>query len=198
MNVHVRPTWPKVIPRLLEILYAVTAVASALAAVLAWTAKLRWSREFGAAKDAQIAAKQAEIASLERECTALRELTPMRVREYFLSVKEQLEEYNDRLRWERDAAVAALREKERETEILQRRGDDALAALSQLEGFKLERVAAVLERHMMDITNRHEVASQVTLDVISRLPRFESSMLHELHDVVDMARTTVREADGLK
>lgn len=186
------------VAKMLETLYAITAVASAGAAILAWLAKLRWSREFSAAKEAQIAAKQAEIASLEREVAVLRELTPMRVREYFLSVKEQLEEYNDRLRWERDAAVAALQEKERETEMLKRRGDDALAALSELDGLKLGRVAAVLERHMLDIASRRVAASEITLEVISRLPRLEPNVVRELHRVLEMARDAVLDADQRK
>jgi len=55
---------------------------------------LRWSQEYTSAKEAEIAAKNAQLQTLEREITSLRELTPMKIREYFLSVKGQLEEYN--------------------------------------------------------------------------------------------------------
>ena len=73
-------------------IYAFAAIASSLAAVLAWAAKLWWSKEFGAAKDEIIRAREAQIGLLESEVQNLKELTPMKIREYFLSVKVQLEE----------------------------------------------------------------------------------------------------------
>jgi chromosome segregation ATPase len=77
---------------------------SALAAALAWAAKLWWSKEYAAAKDetikakdAEVKAKEALIQTLEREIETFREFTPMKIREYFLSVTAQLNEYNDSL-----------------------------------------------------------------------------------------------------
>ena len=76
------------------VLPAVTTLGALVAAILAWAAKLRWSKEFGAAKDAQIAslqsqitnltnthtelikAKDVHIAVLEREIKGLQELSP--------------------------------------------------------------------------------------------------------------------------
>jgi chromosome segregation ATPase len=80
-------------------------------AVLAWVAKIRWSQEYAAAKDEIIRSKDAEIKVLEREIDELRELNPMKVREYFLSMKVQLEEYNDRLQEEKKSLQVELREK---------------------------------------------------------------------------------------
>lgn len=68
-----------------------SALASAVAAVLAWAAKLRWSKEYAAAKDEVIRAKDAQIELLRNGIENLRSLTPMKIREYFLSVKKQLE-----------------------------------------------------------------------------------------------------------
>lgn len=94
------------------LLYAVSAVASALAAVLAWAAKLLWSKEYAAAKDEIIGAKQAQIELLKNEIENLRNLTPMKIREYFISVKEQLEEYIDSLQGQLDNAHAEIQEKD--------------------------------------------------------------------------------------
>src|ERR1051325_1710512 len=120
-------------------IYAISALASALAAVLAWAAKLWWAKEYSAAKDETIKAKEAQIASLKAEIDSiqllcgetakakdaqietlkneiqnLRELTPMKIREYFLSVKGQLEEYNDKLQEELKTAYDEIEKKDSE------------------------------------------------------------------------------------
>jgi hypothetical protein len=95
-------------------IYAVAALASSLAAVLAWASKLWWAKEYAAAKDETIQAKEAQIELLKTEVQNLRDLTPMKLREYFLSVKEQLEEYNDELREELEAARKEIQKKESE------------------------------------------------------------------------------------
>jgi hypothetical protein len=95
-------------------IYAVAALASSLAAMLAWASKLWWAKEYAAAKDETIHAKEAQIELLKTEVQNLRELTPMKLREYFLSVKEQLEEYNDKLREELEADRKEIQKKESE------------------------------------------------------------------------------------
>ena len=95
-------------------IYAFAALASSLAAVLAWASKLWWAKEYAAAKDETIHAKEAQIELLKTEVQNLRELTPMKLREYFRSVKEQLEEYNDELREELEAARKEIQKKESE------------------------------------------------------------------------------------
>ncbi len=101
----------------MDILLVISSLASALAAVLAWTAKLWWGKEYSAAKNETIKAKDAQIELLQREVQNYRELTPMKIREYFLSVKEQLEEYNNALKAELD---------EKEATIERMRADDDL------------------------------------------------------------------------
>lgn len=94
--------------------YAISALASALAAVLAWASKLWWAKEYSAAKDETIKAKDAQIETLKNEIQNLRELTPMKLREYFLSVKEQLEEYNDILQGKLKKAQEEIEKKDSE------------------------------------------------------------------------------------
>jgi hypothetical protein len=75
---------------------------------LAWAAKLRWSAEYKNTKEAQVKlleeqvksikdSKDAHIAMLEKEIQNLRELTPMKMREYLVTTKQTLEEYNNSL-----------------------------------------------------------------------------------------------------
>lgn len=75
---------------LIAVIYAVGALLSALAAFLAWAARLWWGKEFAAAKDETIHAKEAQIAVLKEQFDATvkakdaqlesyKELTPVRV-----------------------------------------------------------------------------------------------------------------------
>lgn len=94
------------------ILSLITSLVSAIAAVLAWIAKLRWSKEYAAAKDEVIRAKEAQIELLKAEIQTLRELSPVKIREYFVSVKTQLEEYIDLQKSQIKDAESALSQKE--------------------------------------------------------------------------------------
>lgn len=102
------------------------AALSAGASVLAWLAKLRWGQEYAAAKDETIKAKQAQIEALELSLRELKELSPMRIREYSISVKEQLEEYNETLKAENERSGQVieglhLQLSERDQELLKTR-----------------------------------------------------------------------------
>jgi len=68
---------------------------SLVAAVLAWAAKIVWSTEFRKAKEAQIDA-------LKSQLEALRDLTPMKLREYVVATRriyeEKIQELEEKLR----------------------------------------------------------------------------------------------------
>jgi hypothetical protein len=105
-----------------EIFAWIAAVLSAAASVLAWAARLFWGKEFAAAKDETIRAKEAQLATKdenikakEAQIAALtdrlkeeKELNPMKIREYFVSVKQQLEEYIERLKGDLTKAQGQL------------------------------------------------------------------------------------------
>jgi hypothetical protein len=113
----------------MEWVYAFAAAASALSAVLAWIAKIYWSKEFAVAKDEIIKAKDAQMALVERENLSLKELTPMKIREYFISVRTQLEENIDSLK-------SSLSEATKEIEIR----DNQIAELIQHGGAQAEEI----------------------------------------------------------
>ena len=91
----------------MDIISAIITIGSLIAAILAWVAKLKWSKEFEKAKDETIKAKEAQITALEREVKSLQDMTPMKLREYFDSVKLQLEEYNEELQKQLDIERSA-------------------------------------------------------------------------------------------
>lgn len=145
----------------MEWISGIAALSGGLAAVLAWLAKIYWSREFAAAKDEIVKAKDAQIELLKNENAGLKDLTPMKIREYFLSVKQQLEEYNDNL-W-RDLQVARQEIQDREVEIceLKNVGTEKQVDLLRLEKERdelraatasLENVTASRERQGSSLT----------------------------------------------
>jgi len=117
-------------------LYGIITILSLLAAVLAWVAKLRWSKEYIAAKDEIIKAKEAQIGVLREQIQGLKELTPMKIREYFESVKSQLEEFNEMLKLQLEAAQIEITQKTTEIDKLSTEGDKRSTELQKLESEK--------------------------------------------------------------
>jgi hypothetical protein len=145
-------------------IYAIAALFSALAAVLAWAAKLWWAKEFKAAKDETIKAKDAQIELLKTQIEGLRELSPMKVREYFLSVKEQLEEFINDLQNQLQEARADIEQKSELIGKLQNEGRVHEAEVKRLsdEIANLEAFAKAIEGEGSKLLNTfarsHELA----------------------------------------
>jgi DNA repair exonuclease SbcCD ATPase subunit len=141
-----------------ELLSSITALLAALAAVLAWAAKLWWGKEYADAKDEIIKAKDAQIAVLEREVKSLSELTPMKLREYFVSVKEQLEEYNNTLHEQLKEAKIDLQRADEQVKLLTTQGEATSGELArlQLERDELRTVVASLETQQQNIESQQK------------------------------------------
>jgi len=77
----------------LALLQLITALACAGAAGLLWMTRARLLREAGPLAAERLQARDARIAALERESAALRELTPIKIREYLIHAHEQLRAY---------------------------------------------------------------------------------------------------------
>jgi hypothetical protein len=174
--------------------YALAAVLSALAACLAWAARVRWSSDFAAAKDETIRSKDTQIQALQRskdemiqakdaqlqtlqlQLDNLRELTPMKIREYFINMKERLEEFNDSLKRQLLEAARLIAQKQDEIDTLQARGTGQKAKIE-----KLEREKAVLEQRTA------ELAERVT--VLEREERPFAQALNEWVAAADSSRS---------
>jgi len=94
-------------------------LASVLAAILAWVAKLRWSKEYSDAKNAtlnakdeQIKTKQAYVELVERENRSLQGQTPEKLLERYKAIQKQLEEALEKVGNQLDAAKAELQTKD--------------------------------------------------------------------------------------
>lgn len=118
----------------MEWIQAIAAIASGLAAVLAWVAKIRWSNEFAAAKDETIRAKEAQmnvkderISDLKEKIEWLRQFNPQSIQENYISAINQLDEINSHLNREieelkmevanRDSLLSELSESKSEDQM---------------------------------------------------------------------------------
>jgi DNA repair exonuclease SbcCD ATPase subunit len=155
-------------PRLTDLLYAIAAVSSAVAAVLAWVAKLWWGKEYAAAKQEIIEAKNAQIQALEREIESLKSLTPMKIREYFLSVRQQLEEYNNALQDELNRAKTEIAQRNQELTRLEGLGAEKAAEVQQLkqERDRLREVSGNLEKEVTKVRSRDERAVLIDMATV--------------------------------
>jgi hypothetical protein len=77
----------------LELLQLLTALASAGAAGLLWVVRSRLLRQAQALDAERLLAKDAQIEALTREAEALRDLTPIKIREYLVETHAQLRDY---------------------------------------------------------------------------------------------------------
>jgi chromosome segregation ATPase len=163
----------------MEWLYIISAIASSLAAVLAWAAKLWWGREFASAKDEIIKAKEVQIELLKDEINSLKELTPMKVREYFLSVREQMEEYNDLLKNQLDEAQKELNKKQEEIENLKQEGDKTAGEIEKLEAERqsIADAAKTLEDQLSTLRKKYESQDAI----IFRIPKIDTDIYKNIN-----------------
>src|SRR5205823_134025 len=127
---------------------------------------LWWAKEYGAAKDEIIRAKEAQIEQLKGEIQSLHDLTPMKIREYFVSVTTQLEEYNDRLKQEIDKARVEIEQKNQAIARYSQDTDLAIDELNKLKAEKsrLEDKAESFEKQLSDLLPITKLANRQVLE----------------------------------
>jgi len=86
-----------------------TGLVSAAGAFISWLAKLRWSSEMLAVKEAQLAAKDEIIRLKQVEIDLLQELSSPKLREHYQSTKAQLEEIIESLKSDNEASREQIR-----------------------------------------------------------------------------------------
>ena len=179
-----------------QLIPLVASLASAVAAILAWVAKIRWSDEYSRAKDETIKAKdtlievkdaqlqtlitnkdeiikakEEQIKVLEREVHSLNELTPMKIREYFLSVREQMEEYNTLLQAQLEAAHKELSLRKIEIAELLEKGEKSASEIEKLdkERQSIAEAAATLENQLSELQQKFENQKEILV----RMPKID-------------------------
>jgi len=172
-----------------------TALISSIAAVLAWIAKIRWSKEFSDAKDEIIKAKEAQISALENEIRFLHELSPMKIREYFLSVRSQLEEIIDDKEGKLTKAKSELKAKESELSQLQNlwqsKKENVEWEINSGVTVTLEGWANSMENRSQEANGHTNRVTDLTVDLAKKLGIADSQIVHIrrgaiLHDIGKM------------
>ncbi len=150
-------------------------IGSLLVATLAWVAKIRWSKEFISAKDEILKSKDEQIKILEREIASLREMTPMKLREYFLSVKQQLEEYNAALQLSLQELKEELEEKRIQIEDFEKRSLTRPADVSP----PLEEIAE-LKKIVQDESEKTQIRGNEFLTKIRQFADIASGVIQTI------------------
>ncbi len=117
----------------LGIILILTALLNCVAAVLAWIAKIQWSKEYREAKDEIIRAKEAQISTLKEHIATLEKLNPAILKEWYQKGLEMAKTYisqvEDQLKEAKTKIVALEHEKGQNQKLY----EDATNAYNALE-----------------------------------------------------------------
>lgn len=145
-------------------------LGSVIAAILAWVAKLRWSKEYTDAKDAvisakddQIKTKQSHIEFLDRQIDALKEQTPEKLREHYKSIQQGLEEFNEKQKKQLSELKLELKERDSKLEGASER-ENSLREEIKLKEDQIQRVRSELAQTQVLQASAKRLAS-ITLDL---------------------------------
>ncbi len=165
----------------MEIAYILGTILSGAAAVLAWLAKIYWSKEYISAKDEIIKAKEAQIEQLKSQVQHYKDLTPMKIREYFESMKEQLEEYNDSLQRKLENTKDQLEKKNEELKKLEQYDQEKASTIANIkdEKEKLEEQVSELETDLEKLRINEEEFNTI------KIPKIDTSAFANAAKVIN-------------
>lgn len=158
----------------MEWMNGVITLLSIVAAILAWAAKLRWSKEYREAQDKIVEAKDAQIEVLREQIKGLREMTPAKLVEYRQLMQMELEAYNDRLLDQVSIAESVIGEKDGKLSEMQARESTDAAAIAQLVSEKEELEGAVQE--LRDQFSAMPTVAPLTLDMAALGQVYDASL----------------------
>lgn len=153
------------------ILYAIGTILATIAAILAWIAKIKWSNEFSKAKNAQIESLKCQIENLT-------DLTPMKIKEYFLSVKSQLEEYNDFLKNQLSNAKAEIESKETKIIELNKQGNHQSEKIDKLNMEKNKIAKQVIQMEVQ--LNKFEEKYESEDNYVIKIPKINPEIFESI------------------
>jgi chromosome segregation ATPase len=163
-------------------------IISLLAAVLAWLAKLRWSKEYSQAKDEIIRSKDAQIETLKLQVQNLMDLNPVKLKEYYTAVKEQLEKYNDLLKEQLTAAKKEIEMMQNSITHMKDKEEENQEKISKLSDEKEK-----LERNVQDLEgNLFGVETKSLNETITELPEMDSKKLRGIISTSNLIGTQLR------
>jgi DNA repair exonuclease SbcCD ATPase subunit len=140
-----------------EVLAWVLVFLNVILGIVTWIAKLRWSKEYKDAKEAEIKALKAQINVLEAQVKQLQDLTPMKLSEYVKAISDTLTAYNNELTEEKRKLQEALEMTQRELQEATEKGTVAGARIDEL-GEQINALHAELDQKTSEIQTYHKFA----------------------------------------
>ncbi len=129
--------------RTIEIIYSIITILSLIGGILAWIAKLKWSKEYKEAKEAQIEA-------LKQQVQTFKDFTSDKVKEIFLATKEILEIRIKELEAELIKIETEKNNEKLERERIVRNLEEKLAKNSIELNYKLEQELSKIIKYFKD------------------------------------------------
>ena len=161
------------------VIQSLTSLGGVAAAVLAWAAKLQWSKEFKEAKEAQIKAREDHIKSLQNNIDAIQLASEERLKAKDEQIVEELEE--------------ALRDKDQLLEVLSTEQSNNVDKIKTLEEEKLSLTNKLSEVKDEIITieesvpsNKEDSDSPVLIN--KKLSPQASALLTEMQKLVTLSK----------
>lgn len=149
-----------------ELILILTALANAISSIVAWIAKIGWSKEYKEAKDEIIKAKEAEITTLKEYIATLEKLNPKILKEWQANSLEMARTYSSQLEQQLQEAgkkIEALEKDKRDNPDLYEKANYAFSTLKQ----ENEQLKAAVEHGWMP-TWTSVATSAVSADILAR------------------------------
>lgn len=156
-----------------------TAAVNAVAACLAWVAKIRWSKEYRDATDRIIQAKEQEIGALKRQIELYEQLNPKKLVEWYQAQKEMAEQYVESLKRQLEDARTAIHELEtsgKEKEEKLRPAKDAEEAL---------------KKYVIDFERDLEKHKLPDLAYMVNSASYQQKLMETVNDLLEQSDTTM-------
>ena len=96
----------------MELVYLVITGLSSAAAILAWLAKIKWSKEYRLSKEAEILALKEQLNILKEKNDLTKEFTSDKIMTLYRDTKEGLEILNDSIEKEKKSLEEKVKELE--------------------------------------------------------------------------------------
>jgi len=110
----------------METIYLIITGFSIIASILAWLAKLKWSKEYRIAKEAEILAIKEQLNTLKEKNELLKELSSDKIMTLYRCTKEGLETLNENIIKEKENLQIKIKELEVEIENLKRENKNSI------------------------------------------------------------------------
>lgn len=152
----------------MELIYLTITGLSISASIVAWIAKIKWSKEFRLAKEAEMLALKEQLNILKEKNDLIKEFSSDKIMTLYKSTKEGLEIMNDSIIKEKENLEIKIKELETEIERLKKENENSI----RLPDFSyLKNMSFQIENSLRSFTENY---SKQMLVVSKSLEKFKN------------------------